>query len=151
MQKCTPCYEKSKLKAYSPRPHPVKLNNLPQHKARLKPQAGRPGSGLSPPTHCQLGCFSKARKRVTLASHIPHTPTYINKHTPQMTPTLHPYVSVISCLFGPTFKLHPRFPSHLPPFLPALSASHCILVLFSHRILQQGEDLFNPTLTLHQY
>ena len=60
---------------YGLMPHPVKLNNLPQYKARLWPQSSRPGLGLSPPTHCQLGCYSKARKQVTLASHLPHTPT----------------------------------------------------------------------------
>lgn len=68
---------------YSPKPHPVKPNNLPQSKAKMRPrQAGRPGPGLSPPTHCQLDCYSKARKQVTQASHVLHTPTYQHKHTP---------------------------------------------------------------------
>lgn len=84
---------------YNPRPHPVKVNTLPKCKARLRPQTGRPGPGLSPPTHCQLGCFSKTRKQVTLVSHFPHTLTQsIHKHTPQMTPASHPYVYVISRL-----------------------------------------------------
>lgn len=47
---------------YSPQSHPVKLNNLLKCKARLRPETGRPSPGLSPPTHCQLHCFSKARK-----------------------------------------------------------------------------------------
>lgn len=45
------------------------------------PRQAGPGLGLSPPTHCQLGCFSKARKQVTQASHLPHTPTYTHTHT----------------------------------------------------------------------
>lgn len=106
---------------YNPRPHPVKLNTLPKCKARLRPQTGRPGPGLSPPTHCQLGCFSKTRKQVTLASHFPHT-EYTQTHTPN-DPTISP---IHLCHLSLTL-------SHLwslPPFPILISASHSSLFFF---------------------
>lgn len=58
------CYEKKNKRqvrtiAYSPAPHPVKLNNLSQHKAGLRPQAGRPGQGFPLPRTASLAAFPR--------------------------------------------------------------------------------------------
>ncbi|XP_010777025.1 si:ch73-63e15.2 [Notothenia coriiceps] len=67
--------EKFKSTVSSPRPLPVKLNNLRLGRARAgarpRPQAGQ---ALGFPL-LHTASFSKARKQLTLSSHLPHTPT----------------------------------------------------------------------------
>lgn len=86
---------------YSPRPHPVKLNNLPQCKDRLRPQPDRPRAFPS----YTLPAWLPFQGQET--SHWPCTyPTHplirTSTYTPQMTSPIHPYISVISCLFPPS-------------------------------------------------
>lgn len=70
----------------------------------------------------------------------PTYPTYIHKHTPQMTSPSHPYISVISCLFSPTLLnstpvSHPISTTFSPhPFSLLLSF---ILVLFPPQELRR--------------
>lgn len=72
---------------------------------------------LPPPTHNQLGCFSKRRKQVPPQN--THAHTHLHKHTPQMTPQTHPHIYVISCL-------PPR-----PPFCNSTLFSFSTLSLFA--------------------
>lgn len=140
-----PCYQKAnaryELLVYSPRPHPVKLNNLPQCKARLRPQAGRPGPGFSP--LCTLTAWQLFQGQETSHHGLPLTPhTHIctQPHTPNDL-TISPIRFCHLFLRPP-----PCLPSHLCDLfsLPFQPLCLLILVLFSPQNTEAGRVFIYP-------
>lgn len=129
---------------FSPRPHPVKLNNLHRCKARPRPQPDQ-AQGFPLLHTASLTAFPRPGNKS------PWPCTYSTHpliHTPQMTSPTHPYISVISCLFSPSLlSSTPLFPIlvviSLCPF--SLCPSVYPSFLFPQN-LPQEEYLFNPTL-----
>lgn len=96
----------------NPRPHPVKLNNLPKYKATLRPQTGRQARPRASPSYT-LPTWLLFQNQETSHSAVPlppHAHTCTQKHTrsdPTNSPIrlCHAFPFLIS---APGVLLHPR-------------------------------------------